>query len=254
MEQQKQRRIFGLHAVLARLLRDGQSVRELHVDKNRLARPDKRLAELLKAALAAGVAALPAEGHALDALLPGMRHQGVVAFIDVQAKPIHLDDVLDTLDAPPFLLVLDGVTDPRNLGACLRVADGAGVHAVVAPKDKSAPLSDVARKTACGAAESVPYVQVTNLARSLREMKERGIAVLGLAGEAEASLYEAKWPAAVAFVLGAEGEGLRRLTRETCDAVVGLPMLGMASSLNVSVAAGICLYEAVRRGMAAKTQ
>jgi 23S rRNA (guanosine2251-2'-O)-methyltransferase len=222
-------------------------VRELRVEEGRFARPDKRFAELLRLAAAAGITPNPVPGHQLDALLPGLRHQGVVALIDAAAKPIHLDDVLDTLSVPPFLLVLDGVTDPRNLGACLRVADGAGVHAVIAPKDRSAPLSDVARKTACGAAESVPYVQVTNLARTLRDLQARGVTLIGLAGEADASIYETEWPEAVAFVLGAEGEGLRRLTRQACDALVNLPMRGMVDSLNVSVATGICLYEAVRR-------
>jgi 23S rRNA (guanosine2251-2'-O)-methyltransferase len=155
--------------------------------------------------------------------------------------------VLDTLEEPAFLLVLDGITDPRNLGACLRVADAAGVHAVIAPKDRAVGLTDVAAKTACGAAETVPYVMVTNLARTLRELQEREIWVIGTAGEAESDLYAAEWPKATAWVLGAEGEGMRRLTRENCDQLVKIPMHGTVESLNVSVAAGVCLFEARRR-------
>ena len=146
-----------------------------------------------------------------------------------------------------FLLVLDGITEPRNLGACLRVADAAGVHAVIAPKDRAVGLTDVAAKTACGAAETVPYVMVTNLARTLRELQEREIWVVGTASEAESDLYAAEWPKATAWVLGAEGEGMRRLTRENCDQLVKIPMYGSVESLNVSVAAGVCLFEARRR-------
>jgi 23S rRNA (guanosine2251-2'-O)-methyltransferase len=162
-------------------------------------------------------------------------------------RALHLDDVLDTLEEPPLLLVLDGVTDPRNLGACLRVADGAGAHAVIAPKDRAASLNEVAVKTASGAAESVPYITVTNLARTLRELQARDIHLIGAAGEAPQSLYDATWPAATAWVLGAEGTGLRRLSRETCDQLIRIPLHGSVESLNVSVAAGICLFEARRR-------
>jgi 23S rRNA (guanosine2251-2'-O)-methyltransferase len=157
-----------------------------------------------------------------------------------------LDELLDRVDKP-MLLLLDGVTDPRNLGACLRVADGAGAHAVVAPKDHACPLTDVAIQTASGAAESVPYVMVTNLARTIEDLQERGVWVIGTADEAPASLYDHAIPASVAWVLGAEGKGLRRLVRERCDALVNIPMAGQVSSLNVSVAAGIVLYETVRQ-------
>ena len=183
----------------------------------------------------------------IEGMAPNARHQGVVARVDARQKAIHLDDVLDTLEEPPFLLVLDGITDPRNLGACLRVADAAGVHAVIAPKDRAVGLTDVAMKAASGAAETVPYVMVTNLARTLRELKERDIWVVGTAGEASEDLYTAQWPVATAWVMGAEGDGMRRLTRETCDALVHIPMAGSVDSLNVSVAAGVCLFEAVRR-------
>lgn len=238
------RLIYGFHAITAKLRQDPESLREILIDGDR---QDARARDLLRHAELQGVRVILADGKRLDDLAGGGRHQGVVARLDGERKAAHLDDVLDTLEEPAFLLVLDGVTDPRNLGACLRVADAAGVHAVIAPKDRSAGLNDVAIKTACGAAESVPYVMVTNLARTLRELKEREIWVVGTAGEATQDLYAAEWPQATAWVMGAEGEGMRRLTRETCDQLVSIPMHGSVDSLNVSVAAGVCLFEARRR-------
>ncbi len=238
------RLIYGFHAVTSKLRHDPESVKEIIIDG---ARQDARARDLIKHAELQGVKLVIADGKRLDGFAAGGRHQGVVARIEGGRKAAHLDDVLDTLTEPAFLLVLDGVTDPRNLGACLRVADAAGVHAVIAPKDKSAGLNDVAVKTACGAAETVPYIMVTNLARTLRELKERDIWVIGTAGEAESDLYTADWPQATAWVMGAEGEGMRRLTRETCDQLVNIPMYGSVESLNVSVAAGVCLFEARRR-------
>ena len=238
------RLIYGFHAVTAKLRHDPEAIREILVDPGR---KDVRLRDLLKQAEFHHVKVNESDAQRLDGMLPGARHQGVVARVEGGRKAVHVDDVLDTLEVPPFLLVLDGITDPRNLGACLRVADAAGVHAVIAPKDRAVGLTDVAIKTACGAAETVPYITVTNLARSLRELREREICVLGTAGEAESDLYAASWPQATAWVLGAEGEGLRRLTRETCDQLVRIPMFGTVESLNVSVAAGICLFEARRR-------
>ncbi len=238
------RLIYGFHAVTSKLRHDPESVKEIIIDG---ARQDARARDLIKHAELQGVKLLIADGKRLDGFAAGGRHQGVVARIEGGRKAAHLDDVLDTLTEPAFLLVLDGVTDPRNLGACLRVADAAGVHAVIAPKDKAAGLNDVAVKTACGAAETVPYIMVTNLARTLRELKERDIWVIGTAGEAESDLYTADWPQATAWVMGAEGEGMRRLTRENCDQLVNIPMYGSVESLNVSVAAGVCLFEARRR-------
>jgi len=238
------RLIYGFHAVTSKLRHDPESVKEIIIDG---ARQDARARDLIKHAELQGVKLVIADGKRLDGFAAGGRHQGVVARIEGGRKAAHLDDVLDTLTEPAFLLVLDGVTDPRNLGACLRVADAAGVHAVIAPKDKAAGLNDVAVKTACGAAETVPYIMVTNLARTLRELKERDIWVIGTAGEAESDLYTADWPQATAWVMGAEGEGMRRLTRETCDQLVNIPMYGSVESLNVSVAAGVCLFEARRR-------
>ncbi|MDR3353167.1 MAG: 23S rRNA (guanosine(2251)-2'-O)-methyltransferase RlmB [Zoogloeaceae bacterium] len=238
------RLIYGFHALTAKLRHDPEAIREILVDA---ARHDGRIKRLLHHATFQNIRVTPVEGKRLDAMLPGARHQGVAARVTGGYKVFHLADVLDALEEPPFLLVLDGVTDPRNLGACLRVADGAGAHAVIAPKDRAAGLGEIAVKTACGAAESVPYVMVTNLARALRELKEREIHVIGMAGEAQESLYAAHWPAATAWVLGAEGEGLRRLTRETCDQLLRIPLAGSVESLNVSVAVGICLFEARRR-------
>jgi len=238
------RLIYGFHAVTAKLRHDPESVKEILIDATR---HDARARDLLAHAELQGVKVIAGDGKRLDGMAPGARHQGVIARIEGGRKAAHLDDVLDTLDEPAFLLVLDGITDPRNLGACLRVADAAGVHAVIAPKDRAVGLTDVAAKTACGAAETVPYVMVTNLARTLRELQEREIWVIGTAGEAESDLYAAEWPKATAWVLGAEGEGMRRLTRENCDQLVKIPMHGSVESLNVSVAAGVCLFEARRR-------
>ena len=234
------RLIYGFHAVISKLRHDPESIKEILIDATR---QDARARDLLKHAELQGTRVIATDGKRLDGMAPDGKHQGVVARIEGGRKVAHLDDVLDTLEEPAFLLVLDGITDPRNLGACLRVADAAGVHAVIAPKDRAVGLTDVAAKTACGAAETVPYVMVTNLARTLRELQERDIWVIGTAGEAESDLYAAEWPKATAWVLGAEGEGMRRLTRENCDQLVKIPMHGTVESLNVSVAAGVCLFE-----------
>lgn len=238
------RLIYGFHAITAKLRHDPDSLKEILIDATR---HDARARDLLGHAELQGIKIVACDGKRLEGMAPGAKHQGVIARIEGGRKVAHLDDVLDTLEEPAFLLVLDGITDPRNLGACLRVADAAGVHAVIAPKDRAVGLTDVAAKTACGAAETVPYVMVTNLARTLRELQEREIWVIGTAGEAESDLYTAEWPKATAWVLGAEGEGMRRLTRENCDQLVKIPMHGTVESLNVSVAAGVCLFEARRR-------
>jgi 23S rRNA (guanosine2251-2'-O)-methyltransferase len=237
-------RVAGFHAVTSRLRQHATSIRELYVEARR---DDGRMRDLIAAAERAGIEVRRVEAARLDRLCPNRRHQGVVAIADPRPPAVGFDALLDAIDGPPLLLLLDGVTDPRNLGACLRVADGAGAHGVIAPKDHACPLNEAAIQTASGAAESVPYVMVTNLARTIDALQERGIAVLGTADGAERTLYEADVPAAVAWVLGAEGVGLRRLTRERCDALVSIPMRGEVESLNVSVAAGIVLYETVRR-------
>ena len=240
--------IWGFHAVSARLKRDAAGVEALFITQQR---GDARLRELLALARSLGVQAQVVDTARLDALCPGRRHQGVV--LRARAGEPLATDLASVLSrhATPFLLMLDGVTDPRNLGACLRVADGAGVHAVIAPKDHACPLTEVAVQTASGAAESVPYLMVTNLARTIDTVQEAGVFVVGTADETSETLFGLSLPASVAWVLGAEGKGLRRLTRERCDALVSIPMAGQVSSLNVSVAAGIVLYETVRqRGLA----
>jgi 23S rRNA (guanosine2251-2'-O)-methyltransferase len=236
--------VYGFHSVLAKIRQNPGAVLEIFFDSGR---GDTRLRDLLAHAEFAQVRVLPVESARLDAMVPGARHQGVVATVDAMQRHVTLDDVLDTLDEPALLLVLDGIQDPHNLGACLRVADAVGAHAVVAPKDRAVGLTQAAVKVASGAAETVPYIPVTNLARTLRGLRERDIRVIGTSADAAASLHDAEWPVACAWVLGAEADGLRRLTRETCDQLVSIPMLGSVASLNVSVAAGVCLYEARRR-------
>jgi 23S rRNA (guanosine2251-2'-O)-methyltransferase len=236
--------LSGFHAVIARLRADPASVEELYVDRTRR---DARMRDLVRTAEAAHVRVMQVDAARLDGMAGGTRHQGVVAAARPAVLATSLDDVLDALAEPPLLLVLDGITDPHNLGACLRVADGAGAHAVVAPRDRSAGLNAAAVKVASGAADSVPYITVTNLARTLDELKERGIWVIGAADEAPASLYDIELPDAAAWVLGAEGAGLRQLTRAKCDLVASIPMRGACASLNVSVAAGVVLYETRRR-------
>lgn len=238
------RAIFGFHAVVARLRTDPASIVEILLDDSR---NDARVRDVVAAAERAGVALHRVPTKRLDGFYGGGRHQGVVARVRAADIRASLDDLLDALEEPPLLLVLDGVTDPHNLGACLRVADAAGVHAVIAPKDRSAGLSATVMKVASGAADAVPFFAVTNLARTLNELKERSIWVIGTDGEAPRDLYAAELPDAVAWVMGSEGEGMRRLTRETCDLLVRIPMHGQVESLNVSVAAGLCVYESRRR-------
>jgi 23S rRNA (guanosine2251-2'-O)-methyltransferase len=236
--------IHGFHAVGARLRRQPESITELYVDTTR---DDPRMRELLQLAERAGLRPIAAPSQRLDRLSPGRRHQGVVALAQASLPTVDLEGLLASIDGPARLLVLDGVTDPRNLGACLRVADGAGAHAVIAPKDHAAPLTEVAIQTASGAAETTPYIMVTNLSRAIDTMQERGVWVVGTDDEAPEDVFEASLPDSIAWVLGAEGRGLRRLTRERCDLLVRIPMMGSVSSLNVAVACGVVLYEGVRR-------
>ncbi|GAB57820.1 23S rRNA (guanosine(2251)-2'-O)-methyltransferase RlmB [Rheinheimera nanhaiensis] len=236
--------VFGIHAVEAFLQRAPQDVLELFVMKDR---DDKRMQPIIQLARQNGVSVQFCNRKTLDDMVGG-QHQGVVAKARLQSTGNEADlAAIVAANDKPFILILDGVTDPHNLGAILRSADAAGVHAVVAPKDRSVKLTSVVRKVACGAAESVPFITVTNLARTLRELQEAGVWIVGTAGETETLVYAADLKGPLALVLGAEGEGLRRLTRETCDALVKIPMFGTVSSLNVSVAAGICLFEAVRQ-------
>jgi 23S rRNA (guanosine2251-2'-O)-methyltransferase len=196
---------------------------------------------------AAGVRVIQADESRLSSMVGSRRHQGVVAKAGAVSLARNLDELLDMVVGPPLILILDGITDPHNLGACLRVADGAGAHAVIAPKDRAVGLNATAAKVASGAADTVPYITVTNLARTMRELKEREIWLIGTTEDADKGLYEADFSGGTALVMGSEGEGMRRLTRETCDLLVSVPMLGSVESLNVSVASGVCLYEARRQ-------
>ena len=236
--------IHGFHSVLARLRRTPEGVRELYVDASR---EDARVRELVKIANDAGLRAHFVDGARIARMCPGKRHQGVVAIVDFAPPTLSLEDLLDSVQAPVTLLLLDGVTDPRNLGACLRVADGAGAHAVIAPKDHAAGINATVAKVASGAAETMPYFMVTNLARTLGELKERSIWCIGTSDDATKTIYQVDLKGPTALVLGAEGQGMRQLTRKTCDELVGIPMRGAVESLNVSVASGVCLYEAVRQ-------
>ena len=237
--------IFGFHSVVAILAKEPERFLEIYALKGR---EDKRLNPVIDQARKFGISVQFMQRKALDNKANGEQHQGIIA--NVKAARMYNEKDLDEIIAreeTPFLLVLDGITDPHNLGACLRSADAAGVHAIIVPKDKSAKLNGTARKVACGAAETVPLVQVTNLARTLREIKDAGVWVVGTAGETDTELFDANLTGPMAVVMGAEGDGMRRLTREHCDLLVKIPMAGTVSSLNVSVATGICLFEVLRQ-------
>jgi 23S rRNA (guanosine2251-2'-O)-methyltransferase len=238
--------VYGLHAVDALLRHNHDSIQRLYVLHGR---NDERIEAILTRAQRLKIAVSELSRAELDQKAEGV-HQGVLA----ECKPLNLErsegflkQLLDGLDHPPFLLVLDGVTDPHNLGACMRSAEAAGVDAVIVPKDKSALMTPTVRKVACGAAESLPFIAVTNLSRTLKTLQERGIWIFGAAGEADQNLYETDLRGPLAIVMGSEGTGMRRLTREQCDVLFSIPMAGEISSLNVSVSAGICLFEAVRQ-------
>ncbi len=237
--------LYGIHAMQSVLEKEPERVMEVLVLKGR---NDERLTTIVNQARRHGISVQFCQRKALDDKVGGEQHQGVVA----RAKPARVLDEADldkilASEAQPLILVLDGVTDPHNLGACLRTADGAGVHAVVVPKDKSASLNGTVRKVACGAAEVVPLIQITNLARTLKHLQDKGLWVVGTAGETDKTLYDVDLQGPTALVMGAEGKGMRRLTKETCDVLVKLPMAGSVTSLNVSVATGVCLYEIVRQ-------
>lgn len=236
--------LAGFHAIRGRLKQKPESVREIYVDASR---SDARMKELRTLAETLRVRLIGVDAKRLDGLAGGVRHQGVIAMAEPLKMPQFVEDVLEGLEEPPLLLLLDGVQDPHNLGACLRVADGAGAHAVIAPKDRSCGLTAAAAKVASGAAETVPFIVVTNLGRTMRDLKDRGVWLVGTADEAPQSLWQARLDGALGLVLGAEGEGLRRLTRDLCDSQVSIPMMGAVDSLNVSVASGVCLYEARRQ-------
>jgi 23S rRNA (guanosine2251-2'-O)-methyltransferase len=238
--------IYGMHAVDALLEKQPERIIEVYALKGR---DDERLNKIITKSQEWGLSVQLMLRKSMDEKSEGEQHQGIIA--RVKAVKVltdnDLEPILNELDVPPFLLILDGVTDPHNLGACLRSADAAGVHAVIIPKDNSASLTPVVRKVACGAAESIPLIHVTNLARTMRSLQDKGIWIYGTAGEATQNIYDCKLEGGMALAMGAEGKGLRRLTREHCDELIKLPMAGAVSSLNVSVATGICLFEVVRQ-------
>lgn len=238
--------VFGLHAVEALLKKNAGNVSCLYIQQQR---NDLRLKNIIRLAQIEGIKTTTLSRDELDNLVSKSKHQGVIAEAEkVFGYQEHdLEELLDSLQEPPFLLILDEVQDPHNLGACLRSANAAGVHCVIAPKDNAASITPVVRKVACGAAETTPFIQVTNLARTLRMLKERGVWLFGAADTAEKIIYQTDLAGPMALVLGAEGIGMRRLTREQCDTLISIPMYGDVSSLNVSVATGVCLFEAVRQ-------
>lgn len=238
--------IFGLHAVTALVDKHPERIIRLMVVDHR---GDKKMEALVKQARQQGINISPASKAELDGVTHQGNHQGVAALCE-KAKSYSEEDLMrmvENLDRPAFFLILDGVQDPHNLGACFRSADAAGVHAVIAPKDKAASITPVVSKVASGAAETVPFIQVTNLARTIDQLKEAGVWVYGAAGEADATIYQTDFKGNIAIVMGSEGEGLRRLTRDKCDGLVKIPMTGTVESLNVSVAAGVMMFEVVRQ-------
>ena len=243
--------LFGFHAVGVRLKTSPTSVIEIYYEPTRR---DARMRQFLERVKEAGVRLIEADALRIAKLAGSHGHQGVAARVN-EIKMVHsLDDLLDALEGKdaPLILVLDGVTDPHNLGACLRVADGAGAHAVIAPKDHAVGVNATVAKVASGAAETVPYFMVTNLALTLNVLKERNIWIIGTSDDASKTLFDVDLPGPTALVLGAEGDGMRQLTRKTCDELVNIPMQGAVESLNVSVASGVCLYEARRKRMLVK--
>lgn len=246
--------IYGVHAVEAILNKEPERVLELQAMESR---DDARLNAVIKLARQNGAAVAWRDRAALDKLAEGGRHQGIMARIrsNMPGTDNDLADLLERLDGPPFLLILDGVTDPHNLGACLRTAEAAGMHAVIAPRDKASSLTPVVRKVACGAAELIPFYQVTNLARTLRDLQEAGVWLVGTSlGDGAKPFYDLDLRGPLAIVMGAEGNGLRRLTAEHCDHLAYIPMLGDTESLNVSVATGVAVFEAVRQRSAAASR
>ena len=231
--------LAGFHAVAARLKLDPESIQQVYVDPERR---DKRMREMREKLFAAGVRVMNADAARLDGLSPDVPHQGIAAIAAERENTLDFADLLDQITDRTLLLILDGVTDPRNFGACLRAADAAGVQAVIVPRDRSARMTPAAAKAAAGAAETVPVVSVTNLASAIMELRDNGVFVAGTAGETDTT---------IAWVLGAEGEGLRQLTRRRCDVLAAIPMVGSVESLNVSVASGICLFESLRQRIAA---
>ena len=242
----KQFFIYGLHAVHALLEKEPGRITHLHIQKGR---EDQKMTALISIANQCGIGIESVSRQTLDKLTHDANHQGVLAYCKQASvyQESDLKDIITRASVSPFFLILDGVQDPHNLGACFRSADAAGVHAIIAPKDRAVGITPIVSKVASGAAEIVPFVQVTNLVRAMEILKEQGVWLYGASAQAQLSLYQANLTGPVGIVLGAEGVGLRRLTEAHCDFLINIPMLGSVSSLNVSVAAGVCLFERVRQ-------
>lgn len=238
--------IFGFHAITSRLKQSPETIKEIYMDA---ARHDQRARDLMQLTQHQKKPIIGCPAAKLDSLAGCDRHQGVVAVIDAVQRMIDLDDLLDNLTEPARLLILDGVQDPHNLGACLRIADAFSIHAVIAPKDRAAGLNATVHKVSSGAADTVPFIAVTNLSRTLKDLKQRGIWIIGTAGDAQHTLDNFDITEPIAWVFGSEEKGLRRLTRENCDFMVRIPMSGQVESLNISVSVGICLFETHRQRM-----
>ncbi len=239
--------LVGFHAVNARLQHDPLSILEIFVDKTR---KDKRLQSSADMAKAQAIAVHNVGAQKLDELSGGIRHQGLVAIALPIKLALDVNELLDNIEnkgETAFLLILDGVTDPHNLGACMRTAEAAGVHGIVAPKDKSASINSTVQRVASGAADKIPYITVTNLSRTMKHLKDRGLWLIGTDDQADQNLYETDATRPIAWVMGAEGAGMRRLTKQNCDELVSIPMSGQVESLNVSVASALCMYETVRQ-------
>lgn len=238
--------IFGFHALIARIKQDSKSIKEIYID---VERQDKRMREFLEIVKTINIRIIATNKQYLSNIANHQYHQGVVAIVNKLFIAQNLTELLYTAKNPLLLLILDGITDPHNLGACLRVADGAGVHAVIATKDRAVKLNGTVAKVASGAAETMPYLTVTNLARTMRDLKNHGILLIGMTEDAEQSFYANDFTGSFGLVIGSESNGMRRLTRETCNTLAKIPMFGFVNNLNVAVAAGICLYEARRQRM-----
>lgn len=240
----KRKIIFGFHALIARIKQDATSIEEIYIDTER---HDKRMQDFLEIAKTANVCVISTSKKYLSNIVCHHCHQGVAAKVNKLSIAPNLTELLCNIKSPMLFLILDSITDPHNLGACLRVADGAGVHAVIAPKDRAVRLTGVAAKVASGAVETTPYLMVTNLARTMRDLKDHGVYLIGMSEDAEEDFYASNLTGSIGLVLGSENNGMRRLTRETCNILVKIPMFGFVKNLNVSVASGICLYEAQRQ-------
>lgn len=237
--------LYGLHTVYAALKHPLRQIQAIYILNSR---NDQRMQSIIDDAKAKQIKIIPLTQKALENRFPNINHQGCIAEVSPLPK-LDEKDIFNLIkqDIPLLLLILDGVTDPHNLGACIRTADATGVHAVIIPKDKNASITPVVSKVACGATETIPVISVTNLARTIEQLKSHNCWVYGADGEANTSLYQLDLKGSIAIILGAEGTGLRRLTKESCDQLFSIPMLGSVESLNVSVATGVCLYEVVRQ-------